>query len=87
VILVVVAGNRDSQEIAAQFGIDAPTILAQHDAECLVIEMADNTLDIVATDRKSAADLVLRMLANGVLAADIFPPPPEVQQAVLHGRH
>lgn len=86
-ILVVVAGNRDSQEIAEQFGIDAPTILATHDAECLVIEMTGGTINIVATDRKHAADLVLRMLADGVPPADFFPPPPEVQQAVLHGLH
>jgi hypothetical protein len=87
VILVCSAGNHDSQRIAEQFGIDAATILEQHDAECLVIEMDDNRLNVVATDRAGAAALVLRMLADGMPAADIFPPPPEVQQAVLHGLH
>ena len=86
-ILIVVAGNRDSQEIAAQFGIDAATVLEAHNAECLVIEMVDNAIDIVATDRRSAADLVLRMLANGLPAADILPPPIEVREAVLRGLH
>jgi hypothetical protein len=87
VILVVSAGDRFAIQAAEALGIDAPTIMEQRNAECLVIEVAESAIDIVATDRKRAADLILRMLAEGMSAADIYPPSPEVREAVLHGLH
>jgi alkanesulfonate monooxygenase SsuD/methylene tetrahydromethanopterin reductase-like flavin-dependent oxidoreductase (luciferase family) len=87
VILVVCAGDRLAIEAAESLGIDAPTIMEHHNCECLVIEATESALDIVPTTRRLAANLILRVLADGLSPAEIVPPPAEVQQAVLHGLH
>ena len=86
-ILVVSAGDGFAIRAAESLGIDAPTIMEQRDAECLVIEVTESALDIVPTTRVSAANLLLRMMAEGMSAANIYPPSPEVQQAVQRGLH
>ena len=52
-----------------------------------MIEVTEKGVGIVVTDVAGAGDMILHLLANGLPAADIYPPSPEVQQAVLHGRH
>jgi len=87
--MIIIVGPRDeaSHRAAEALGIDADLILAQRGCDYLLIDVNEESIDIVAADREEAARLLVHMLANGCPPESILPPPLEVSQIAWRSRH
>ena len=87
--MIIIVGPNDerSHQAAEALGIDADLIMMQRGCDYLLIDVNEESIDIVAADVTEAARMLLHMLAHGCPPERFLPPPLEVSTLAFRSRH